>query len=205
MIVQRLGPCLRLLVVASGLWATPAAGQRKPVLEGRVLAGDRPVADLQVSLHRVTSTGGTTLGTDTTDENGRFTLTLDGLGGEAVLFVATRYEGELYIGEPIREVPTGPYLVKVGPGATPIDLTTTPTAQPTVPAQPDNPRAGLMVIVVSVLALSIVFGLAARPRVPAGRRLLVEIAELDNRHAASPLADYEQQRAELLRRLHESA
>jgi hypothetical protein len=153
----------------------------------------------------VTSSGGSTLDGDTTDAQGRFSLTLDGLGGEAVLFVATRYQGELYIGDPIRSVPTGEYVVKVGPGATPIDLTTAPAPQPTVAVQPESNRAGLIVVVVSLILLGSILALAARPRVPPGRRLLVEIAELDNRHAATPLANYEQQRAELLRRLRESA
>ena len=59
-------------------------------------------------------------------------------------------------------------------------------------------------IAVGVVLMSLVFGFALRQRIPPERRLLMEIAELDNRNATTPVAKYEEQRAELVRRLRES-
>jgi hypothetical protein len=183
----------------------PVAAQNKPVLRGRVLAGGQPVANQPVALHRVTNEGeGFTLDTTTTDLAGRFELQIDTLGLPGVLFAAARYQGELYIGQTFRSVPTSEYQLMVGPGATPIDLDT-PPPDDTAPPGPDNPRAGLAVIAVGVVLLSLVFGFALRHRIPPERRLLLEIAELDNRNATTPVARYEEQRAELVRRLRESA
>jgi hypothetical protein len=193
------------LFVTTTVLSAPVAAQNKPVLRGRVLAGGQPVPNQPVALHRVTNEGqGFTLDTTTTDLAGRFELQMDTLGLPGVLFAAARYQGELYIGQTFRSVPTSEYQLMVGPDATPIDLNTPPPAD-NAPVGPDNLRAGLAVIVVGVVLLSLVFGFALRHRVPPERRLLLEIAELDNRNVAAPMATYEEQRAELVRRLRESA
>jgi hypothetical protein len=174
------------------------------VMRGQVLAGSQPVPNQPVSLHRVTETGGSTLATDTTDAIGNFQLTFDG-SESGVRFVATRYEGKLYIGDTFREGAPTEYLLRVGPGATPIELGA--GAQANTPAAPPAPsnRAGIFVLIVSGVMLSGVFLLAARQRGSPARKLLVEIADLDNRHDESPVNGYAQERAELLRRLRESA
>ena len=175
------------------------------VMRGQVLAGSQPVPNQPVSLHRVTESGGSTLATDTTDAIGNFELAFDA-SESGVRFVATRYEGKLYIGDTFRDGSPTEYLLRVGPGATPIELgntrgTSTPAAPPAAPGN----RAGLAVLIVSGVVLAAVFLLAARSRGSPVRKLLVEIADLDNRHEASPVAGYAQERAELLRRLRESA
>ena len=182
----------------------PLAAQEKPVLRGRVLAGGQPVANQPVALHRVNNEAeGFTLDNTVTDKEGKFELTIDTLGLPGVLFAAARYEGKLYIGQTFRTLPTAEYTLLVGPGATPIDLDNPPP--PDEPVGPDNYPAGLAVIAVGVVVMSLIFGFALRQRIPPERRLLVEIAELDNRNATNPVARYEEQRAELVRRLRESA
>ena len=181
----------------------PVASQNKAVLRGRVLAAGQPVPNQPVALHRVTNEGeGFTLDNGVTDKEGRFELEIDSLGLPGVLFAAARYQNQLYIGQTFRSVPTSEYVLPVGPGATPIDLDNPPP--PDEPVGPDNPAAGLAVIAVGVVLMSLIFGFALRQRIPPERRLLVEIAELDNRNATTPLAKYEEQRAELVRRLRES-
>jgi hypothetical protein len=186
--------------------ATSAQQKEPPVLRGRVLAGGQPVANQSVALHRVTQAGeGFTLDQAVTDSLGRFELRLDSVGaGDGVMFAASRYQGELYIGQTFRQLPASEYELLVGPGATPIDLNAAATEESSTPS-PDHPRAGLTVILVGIILLSTIFGLALRNRIPPERRLLVEIAQLDNRNAATPLPRYEEQRAELVRRLRESA
>ena len=164
------------------------------------MAGGRPVPNQPVALHRVNNEGeGFTLDTSVTDSTGRFELKIDTLGLPGVLFAAARYQNELYIGQTFRTLPTTEYLLLVGPGATPIDLDNPPPADE--PVGPDNPAAGLAVIAVGVVLMSVIFGFALRQRIPPERRLLVEIAQLDNRNSTNPVAKYEEQRAELVRRL----
>ena len=60
-------------------------------------------------------------------------------------------------------------------------------------------------LLVSAILLGGIFFLAMRRQSVSGRQLLVEIADLDNRNEVTALPSYTQQRAELLRRLRESA
>ena len=187
------------------LSVTLLPAQQGPVLNGRVMAGVNAVPNQPVSLHRVTGSGGNTLATDTTDADGRFVLPLGPpTEGDGVLFVATRYEGKLYIGDTFRGDPPAGYALRVGAGATPIELGT-PASTPAPAAPPETNRAGIAVLLVSAILLGGIFFLAMRRRAGSGRQLLVEIAELDNRNEVTTLPTYAQQRAELLRRLRESA
>ena len=194
-----------LALAATVLCVTFLPAQEQQVLNGRVMAGLNAVPNQPVSLHRVTGSGGNTLATDTTDADGRFVLSIGPPApGDGVLFVATRYEGKLYIGDTFRGDPPPGYALRVGPGATPIELGT-PAAAPTAPSRPETNRAGLAVLLVSAILLGGIFFLATRRRSVSGRQLLVEIADLDNRNEVTALPSYAQQRAELLRRLRESA
>jgi hypothetical protein len=181
-----------------------ASAQETMQLHGRVLSGGTPVAGQPVALHRVTSSGGETLDGDTTDTQGNFTVRLDRLDGSAVHFIATRYEGEFYIGDTFRdELPTQ-YLLRVGPGATPLDLTPAMPTASVAPSRETN-AAGAVVVGLALLLLGGVIALAARRRRAPARQLLVEIADLDNRNELTPVPHYAQQRAHLLQRLRESA
>jgi hypothetical protein len=196
---------VRLAVLLGGLLPLNLAAQQATIT-GRVLAGDQAVANQPVSLHRVTSAGGNTLAVDTTGADGRFELRYDAVPGDALHFVATRYEGKLYIGETFRQPISGEYRVPVGPGATPIELgeTTRTPGESAVPEDRSGRTAGLVVIAIAVLILGGIVAVTARPRAPHARRLLVEIAQLDNREEQSAQPNYADQRAELIRRLRES-
>jgi hypothetical protein len=188
------------------LAALPLPGAAQQVIRGRVFAGAQPVPNQPVSLHRVTATGGATLAVDTTADDGLFEMRYEPGAGEAVFFVATRYEDQLYIGETFRQPFQGEYRVPVGPGATPIDLSATSgPAQPPAPQNDSSRTAGMMVILVSAIVLGGLVLLAARPRAANTRRLLVEIADLDNRNDEAPVTNYKLLRSDLLRRLRESA
>jgi hypothetical protein len=176
------------------------------MITGRVVAGSQPVANQPVSLHRVTNAGGSTISVDTTAADGSFQLPFDSFQGEALHFVATRWEGQLYIGDTFRQPVSGEYRLAVGPGVTPIEVgdavRTTPEAPP---VDRSGQTAGLVVILVAALVLGGIIAWAARPRPAQVRRLLLEIAALDNRHDQATLGNYDVQRSELLRRLRESA
>lgn len=196
----------RLFVVL--LWCAilirPAAGQQ--IINGRVVAGTAPVPDQVVSLHHVTDDGGNTLATATTDEAGRFEFAVANLPSQGIFFAATRYENQLYIGEPFRrsEQPAD-YVVAVGPGATPIELGGAGAAtQAPPPPSPSERRAGLVVVLITALLFGGVAVLMIRKNTPPQRRVLLEIAELDERNAARPIRDYENRRRLLVDRLRET-
>ena len=175
------------------------------VLRGRVLAAGAPVPGQPIALHHVADTGGSTLGTDTTDAQGRFEIALATLPSVGVLFAATRYQDQLYVGEPFRgnELP-GDYVLLVGPGATPIDFSGIQANPAGAVQRTDNRTAGLIVVLVAALALGGGAFLLWRRSLPPRRRLLVEIAELDERHTAKPVRDYELKRRALIERLRET-
>ncbi len=192
---------LGLLLLIPGLRAT---AQDPVLLRGRVLAGQTPVPGQAVALHRVTATGGQTLAADTTEADGSFSLSTDSLSRTGVHFVATRFDGKFYIGDTFRTELPEEYVLRVGPGATPLNLEPAlpvPAAAP----EPESRTAGILVVLLALLGLAGIIGLAARPRTSPVRQILVEIADLDIRNEATPLPHYSQQRAELMQRLRESA
>lgn len=185
--------------------ANSLSAQQTNVLRGRVVAGGQPVADQPVALHRVTSDDGRTISADTTAADGTFELMLDTAGLPGLRFVATRYQSELYIGEMFRDELPADYVLRVGPGGTPLNLGAATTSRPAPRPPRESNSAGIVIIVVAAIGLAGLLLFAARPRRSPIRQLLVEIADLDNRNEVSPLAQYDRQRAELLRRLRESA
>jgi hypothetical protein len=157
-----------LLAVVGGLVPfAPAAGQES-VLAGRALdAGERPVAGLEVMLHRVTPAGGATIARDTTAADGGFTLRAEASDDDPVYFVAARFEGQIQIGPMLRmPFPESGYVLRVG--------------APSGPPAPAAGRAAWIVGVLAVLGMAIVFGV----RPPSRRRLLLQLARLEEARAA---------------------
>ncbi|HEX7090504.1 MAG TPA: hypothetical protein VF192_10225 [Longimicrobiales bacterium] len=164
-----------------------AAAVQDPELRGRVVdAAGRPVAGIEVALHRVTPAGGAVLARGKTAADGRFVLPITGGDDEedAVYFAATRLDGRLYIGAFFRgDPPAGPYeILASGPGVQ--------GAQQAPPglALPGSGQAGparwpLVAGVTLLLALGC--GLAVRSATGDARRtrrrrtLLLEIASAD--------------------------
>ncbi len=192
------------------LAAAPAHAQR---IEGTVVdSTGAPLAGLTVMLHNVTPGGGSLLGETTTAESGAFAFPADTTAPDgSVYFAAVRVAGQLYIGEMLRAPLTADaraYAIIVGPEGRlpPIGpAATTPVRAP----QSDDSRRNVLIVFGSFLAAaSVIALLLARGRgMPQRRRLLIEIAELDERHAATPEDEvlWRQRRGELLDELrHES-
>ena len=77
----------------------------------------KPVPRQQLSLHRVNETGGAMVDSATTDAQGRFSAKVPAeTDTTAVFFVATRWNGQLYIGTPFKPPaqPGATYTVTVG-------------------------------------------------------------------------------------------
>jgi len=179
--------------------AHPAAAQESRdmlSLPGKVIgpAGEA-LAGQVVVLHRVANMAGATVATDTTDADGRFLLvsqdTADVPG--ATYFVASRYRGELYIGAPFQPpLPDGvDYTVQVGvPGTSASALlgaASEPAARPTLPGGSEPfPYARWLFLVIPLLVVALVAGyMLTRQRTPeTRRRLLAQVAELDETHDA---------------------
>jgi hypothetical protein len=161
-----------LLLLASGFSADVSAQNR---IRGRVLDEQGgPVPNIEVLLHRVTTTtGGSTVDSDTSDAAGAFTLVAPPeTDSAAIFFVAVREGGELFMGEMMR-LPfpdTLEYFVEAGDD---------PVRLPE-PVAPQDRRAGLFVILAGAALVLAVLAFALRRRVPEHRRLLVELANLDD-------------------------
>ncbi len=199
------------VVAVVGAWfalgGAPVAAQQagaRTGLVGRVIdAEGRAVADLAVSVHRVSQTGGEEVARSTTDADGRFELAFD-TKSPGTYFVATRYEGGLYVGPMFRELDEAPddYVLVVGRdpiaiGAGPAGATAPPPAPPTWP---------LLLLIGAIGAGVVIFPVVARRNGPrAVRTLLHELAILEERRAAGRIGDaeYADARAVLRERLHE--
>ena len=177
--------------------ADVALGQETVTLPGRVVGPSGETLPGQVVvLHRVANMAGATVATDTTDADGRFLLVSQdsaaASGPASTYFVAARYEGELYIGAPFQPpLPDGiEYTVQVGvPGTSASALMGSNTGGPatSMPASGSSepfPYARWLFLVIPLLIVALVGGyMLTRRRTPeTRRRVLAEIAELDETH-----------------------
>lgn len=207
-----------LPALAGGLFAFAAPVAAQQPLHGRVLdANDRPVAGADLVLHGLTDRGGAELDRAIADADGAFTVTLpDSLSGaEAMFFVATRIGGDLFVGPTFREVPGETYVLRAGTGVEPFRLpetangavAATPGAAPSEASQSGWWVALIALALATVVAL-VVYRVRRRP--PVSRELFVELATLDERHAAASPAGaaerrrYEERRAALSERAAEA-
>ena len=156
-----------------------AAAYSQNTIAGRALDNsNQPLPNLEVLLHRVTEAGGSTVGLDTTDTSGAFTLVAPAeTDTSAIYFVAAKHMGELYMGEMLR-LPFPQEQEYVVSLTDPVRMTE-PAAAPPPPAEQDR-RAGLVVILAGAALVAAVLLFALRRRVPTHRRLLVELANLDD-------------------------
>ena len=204
------------LVLACGFFAAfavagPAAAQE--TLRGRVADGsDSPIAGAVVLLHAVTDDAGRELDRDTAAADGTFELNFTFEEGP-LYFVATRVNGEIFMAEPFREVPTTEVDLRAGPGVEPLRMdggAGGATPSPAAPAsRPDEGHGIIWVLLIGAAILGIVARLVlrGRRRAPRARELLLEIARLDEARAASPAADpdaYRARREDLRARLVEA-
>jgi hypothetical protein len=189
---------LGLLACAAG----PATSQatREVRIEGRAIDPQgRPMADLEVLLHRVDAMGGSSLDATTTDSTGAFSVTADAtVDTSAVYFAAARFDDQLYIGPFLRE-PDGstPYILVVGGEPVSLGDPAAPTMLP--PVSPgDGPRRRLLVLLPLTGLLGVAaWALARGVRPDARRRAIMRIAVIDEdlaRDGADPQLESERDR-----------
>ena len=188
---------LLMLALASPAAAQNGAGTAQgtpdPVV-GAILGPDNaPLAGQSVVLHRVQASAGETVSETTTSADGRFELMLPPASdSSAIYFVATRYEGELYIGAPFRagEQTPGGQIIQVGVAGTSANAMLEGSGTAAMPQPVGRPLTNrnwlLFVIPLVGVAAVAVYALVPRSRIPPDRALLIRIAELDERMTTLP-------------------
>jgi hypothetical protein len=179
---------LSLLVVAGGLLGSIALHAQEITVRGRVIGPDNaPLADQRVVLHRVDASGGATIAETRSAEDGFFTLSATAEPDtSAVLFVAARYDDELYIGPPFRAGDMTAMDQQIQVGVPSMSATAMLEGGDALPMPRRRPPQGLPTWLLVVIPLLGVVGVAAwallpRSHVPAERALLIRVAELDER------------------------
>lgn len=217
-------PGLALAAVALLALAHAAAAQAPaPPLAGQVVDSvGKPIPDQHVTLHRVDQSSGAMVDSAVSDAGGRFTVHLPTMAVAqdtgAVYFVATRWQGQLYIGAPFKRAaaPTSAYVVTVGVNPVQMGPVGGEGAGGSMPATPSAPTSSgntgrwFLASILGLVALgAVLYALivGTRERSAVRRRvLLARIAELDER-AENVTPDEEarlrEQRAELVSQLTE--
>ncbi|HEX2166307.1 MAG TPA: carboxypeptidase-like regulatory domain-containing protein [Longimicrobiales bacterium] len=182
------------LLAAALLFTGGQAAAQQPAgsISGTITGPDNaPIANQTVVLHRVQATTGATVAETMTAGDGSFTLSIPGIADTTALyFVATRYEGELYIGPPFRagEQVSEAQVIQVGvPGTSATAMLEgggTVLPQPVGRAATNRNWLLLAIPLVGVAAVAI-YALIPRSHVPRDRALLIRIAELDERMSSA--------------------
>lgn len=191
---------LALIFTPVGLRAQAAAGApaAASTLSGTAVdTAGKPVAGVELTLHRVTGQSGAPVARDTSDAQGRFQLGIPAeRDPDAIFFVATRYNGDLFIGQTFKApYPAGQsYTLTIGVNPIrPEAFQPQPGAAAAAPvpegARDDDQRAGRLFLA-AILALAALGALGfagarwRRERVERRRRgLVLEVAALDERYA----------------------
>jgi len=157
---------------------------------------------VEVLLHAITESSGSQIDKDTSRADGRFDLRVNSVDPKSIYFVAVTFNGQLYMGDMLRPpFPSGQeYVVQVG--VNPVDFGTGSATPPsaTVPLQQRDTRvAGAVVIVIAVGVIAALVIVVIRRRPPEHRRLLVELARIEDEIAlaATPDTTLEKRRTEL--------
>ncbi|HEX6309857.1 MAG TPA: carboxypeptidase-like regulatory domain-containing protein [Longimicrobiales bacterium] len=195
-----------LIALAMQTPADAAGGQGSDgAVRGQILdAASAPLAGQRVVLHRVRNAEGATVAETVTGASGEFELPLPtDSDTSAIYFVATTYEGELYIGAPFRSGgDVLPQIVQVGVAGTSATslLGGGATAQPTAMGRPRTSLSWMLFAIplLGIAALAI-YMLVPHRRVPAERALLIRVAELDERMQHAPAGQRETLREERTR------
>lgn len=181
-----------LLLAGSMLLPTAVAAQQDMVIQGRIIGPEGAALPGQpVMLHRVQGGAGATIAEATADSTGRFRLGVaEQTDTTAIYFVATRHEGELYIGRAFRigEPSAAEQVIQVGvPGTSASALLGggVAAAQPMGRAVTNRNWLLLLIPLLGVSAVA-VFALLRSARMPQDRALLIRVAELDERMASAP-------------------
>jgi hypothetical protein len=181
-----------LLTLLGGLLISGAVQAQDITVRGRVLGPDgAPLADQRVVLHRVDASGGATIAESRSAADGSFELSAAAEADtSAVLFVAARYDEELYIGPPFRAADALAMDQQIQVGVPAMSATALMEGEP-VPL----PRSGrpattsswllLLIPLLGVIGVA-VYALVPRTAIPADRARLIRVAELDERLQGAP-------------------
>ena len=158
------------------LAARTGDAQSQNTIKGRVLdEKGAPVPNIEVLLHRVSTSSGGSVDQDTSDAAGAFTLVAPPEQDSAALFfVAVQEGGELFMGE-MQRLPfpdSLEYIVEAG--TNPVQLNTPPPP----PLKPEERRAGYYVILAGILLVAGVLFFVLQRRAPLHRRILTQLATL---------------------------
>ncbi|HEX6134824.1 MAG TPA: carboxypeptidase-like regulatory domain-containing protein [Longimicrobiales bacterium] len=195
---------LPLLLALATQVPAGAPAQDDGAVRGQIFdAGNAPLAGQRVVLHRVRNAEGATVAETVTGDAGEFEMRLPAdPDTSAIYFVATSFDGELYIGAPFRagaDVP--PQIVQVGvPGTSASALLGGGMTQPGAVAVPPTSRSWLLFAIPLLgIAAVVIYMLVPRGRMPAERALLIRVAELDERMQHAPAGQRESLRQERTR------
>jgi len=182
-----------LAMLAAALFLAPALHAQELVVSGRIIGPDNnPVPGHRVVLHRVDAGGGATIAETFSEGDGRFELRAEAVADdEAVLFVAARYDEELYIGPPFRagDVAAAEQFIQVGIPELSASAMMEQDGGLPMPMQrrTEQSRTWLLVLIPLLGVAGVaVYALIPRGRVPHDRALLIRVAELDERMDAAP-------------------
>jgi hypothetical protein len=177
-----------LLAVAGALLVSISLHAQEITVRGRVIGPDNaPLADQRVVLHRVDASGGATIAETRSAEDGYFALSATAEPDtSAVLFVAARYDDELYIGPPFRAGDMTAMDQQIQVGVPSMSATAMMEGGDALPMPRGRPPEGMPTWALMLIPLLGVAGVAAWAlmrgnRVPAERALLIRVAELDER------------------------
>ncbi len=216
---------------AAGSQGAPATTSQAPgaptaafTLHGAVVdPAGKPVADQRLTLHRVDAAGGAMVDSATSDAQGRFLVHVPAERDTgAVFFVATRWQGQLYIGAPFKPPVPGGVAYSVVVGVNPVNMGPAggdaaggaeagaggAAGAAAAPSDTGTVARWFLAVILALVALgAIAYALlgAARERDRERRReLLARIAALDERAeraAGDEATRLERERAELLAEL----
>jgi hypothetical protein len=189
---------LPLLLLVLGLFSTDPVHGQDVTVRGQVLGPDRaPLPDHRVLLHRVDSEGGATIAETLSDAEGRFELRAEASPDTAaVYFVASRYDGELFIGPMFRAAEASlEQVIQVGVPETSATALMEGELPPRQVGRPATTRNWLLLLIPLLGVIGVaVYALLPRGRIPPQRAALIRVAELDERLETAPPA----QRSSLL-------
>jgi hypothetical protein len=181
-------------------------------VRGLVLGPDnRPLADQRVVLHRVDTSGGATIAETQSAADGSFELIAQAEPDtSALLFVAARYDEELYIGPPFRpgDITSLDQQIQVGiPAMSATAMMEQGQGPPMRVGRPATARNWMLLLIPLLGVLGVaVYALVPRSSIPEDRARLIRVAELDERLDTAPDAQREamlQERARLMAELRE--
>jgi hypothetical protein len=184
------------LLVSGGLHAQDIT------VRGRVIGPDNaPLGDQRVVLHRVDTSGGATIAETRSAADGSFELSATAEPDtSALLFVAARYDEELYIGPPFRPGDETALVQEIQVGVP--SMSATAMMEGDALPMPRGPRPEttsiwllLLIPLVGVLGVA-AYALMPRDRIPPHRARLIRLAELDERMETAPAAHRESLAAE---------